>query len=209
MFIGIGGGSGSGKTTIVNELLKAIPSINKSKRLNLKAVKISMDNYYKSNSHLPLSKRSKLNFSLPEMIDFNLLRAHIKSLLAGKSIDMPIYSFRTHTRTKKTKKVIPADIIILDGMFALYDKYLNSRMNYRIFVTTDPRIAILRRIKRDLVERGRTISSIITQCTNYVIPMYDKYVYPTHKNADFLISWEGDTAKSLKGLKAIIIDHFK
>ncbi|MCD6576185.1 MAG: uridine kinase [Nanoarchaeota archaeon] len=209
IFIGMGGSSGSGKTTVARKLLEELPKISKKIGKELKGVVISMDDYYKDLSHLPLSERKKVNLDDPRQIDFNLLNRQMNQLLKRRAIKKPIHSFEKFTQLKRRELVGPVDVIILEGIFALYNKKLLSKMDYKVFVMTDPRISILRRIYRDTIERGRDLKDSIEYTLNVVIPMHDKYVFPTRKNADFLIIWEGNATRAISGLKALIIDYFE
>jgi len=176
--ISITGGSGSGKTTIAKKITKQVGRKN--------VLLLSFDNYYKDLSHLKPKEREKVNYDHPNAIDWRLLKKHLNSLIKGKTVEMPQYSFLTHTR-KGYVKVRPKKIIILEGIFALYDKEINKLANLRIFVDTEADIRFIRRLQRDIKERGRTVESVIKQWLGTVKPMYDTFIELTKKNADVII----------------------
>lgn len=179
----IGGGTGSGKTTVAKMIVDAS---GKNKVLLL-----SVDNYYKDNSNMPMKEREKLNFDDPETIEWHLLKKQLKELLSGKTIKMPLYSFKTHTR-EGYKIVRPEKIMILEGIFALHDPEINSVAKLKIFVDTDSDIRLIRRLKRDLANRKRTTKSVIKQWLETVKPMHDKFIEPTRKNAHIIIPEDPD-----------------
>jgi uridine kinase len=175
--ITIAGGSGSGKTNVAEIISKG-----HEKDVTL----ISMDNYYKDLKKLKLSSRNKVNFDHPAAIDWKLFIPQMEELLKGNSIQMPKYSFLTHTREGYVV-VKPKKIIIIEGIFALYDKKINNLANLRIFIDTDADLCFIRRLKRDLKERKRSPESVIQQWLKTVKPMYDQYVAPTKKRAHIII----------------------
>jgi uridine kinase len=179
----IAGGTGSGKTTVAEMITKQSGKRN--------VLLLSVDNYYKDLSHLPFKEREKVNFDHPDAIEWNLLKKHLTLLLNGKTIKMPIYNFRTHTREKYIN-VRPKKIIILEGIFALYDNELNKLAKLRIFVETDSDVRFIRRLKRDIKERGRTVGGVIRQWLNTIKPMHDKFIEPTRRNAHIIIPEDPD-----------------
>ena len=178
MLIGIAGGSGSGKTTLANMIVK---EIGKDKVLIL-----SLDRYYKDLSKMKPKEREKVNFDHPNAIDWPLFKRHVKQLLKGESIKAPIYSFAEHVRTGyKTLK--SKDVIIVEGIFALYDREICNLMKVRIFIETPADIRLIRRLQRDVIERKRNIKSIIDQWVKYVRPGHEIFVEPTSKVAHVII----------------------
>ena len=178
--IGISGGSGSGKTRLVKNILKEIN--------NEKVTSIDVDSYYKDLSDIPLEKRHATNFDHPKSIDFKLLYDDLNNLLNNKTIHVPVYNYKTHTRKKNDfieKK--DAKVIILEGILALYDDKIRSLMSMKIFVDTPSDVRLLRRMKRDVNKRGRTIESVMEQYNNSVKPMFLKFVKPTKDYADLIV----------------------
>ena len=183
-FILIAGGTGSGKTTVAEMIAKA------SGKRNI--LLLSVDNYYKDRSHLTLKEREKINFDDPDAIEWSLLRKQFFELIKGNPIKMPIYSFKVHTRVGY-KNIIPKKIIILEGIFALHDSEINSIAKLKLFVDTDSDIRFIRRLKRDLAERGdRTPEKVIKRWLEMVKPMHDKFIEPTRRNAHIIIPEDPD-----------------
>lgn len=178
LVIGIAGGTGSGKTTLTNRL---------KEKFGDDVSVISHDNYYKSQDDIPFEQRIKANYDHPDSFETDLLISHIKQLKAGKSIECPIYSFTEHTRTKETRTIKPTKVIIIDGILIFQNPELLSLMDIRIFVDADPDVRILRRILRDVKERGRSLDSVVTQYLSTVKPMHEQYVEPSKRNADIIV----------------------
>jgi len=177
--IGMAGGTGSGKTTVAREILK---------RAGTEMIAfIQHDAYYKDLSDLPLAQRAMQNFDHPDALDNNLLIRHLKELKAGRAIQMPIYDFTTHTRTLETRRVEPHRVIILEGILIFADEALRRLMDVKIFVDTDPDIRFIRRLQRDIAERGRTMDSVIRQYMGTVRPMHQEFVEPSKRYADVII----------------------
>ena len=197
ILIGISGGTGSGKTSIA----KAICDDINSSQITL----IEQDAYYKDLSNLTMNKRSKVNFDHPDSIDYELLKIHIKELIQGNSINIPIYDFTTHTRKKETRLIENYHIIILEGILTLFFKDIRDMMTIKIFVDTSDDIRIIRRIKRDLNKRKRTFSSIIEQYYNSVRPMHIKFVEPTKKYADIIIPGESENTIAVDIIRTKIL----
>ncbi len=179
MIIGIAGGTGSGKTTLADILKKEF--------LENVSV-IAYDNYYKNHDHLTLEERAQVNYDCPEALDTELLIQHLKALKQGKAIEMPIYNFKMHMRDKETIMVKPATIIVVEGILLFHLKELRDLFDLKIYVDVSADIRILRRVKRDIEERGRTIDSVTAQYLSTVQPMHDKYVEPTKKYADIILN---------------------
>lgn len=179
IFIGITGGSGSGKTTVVKKIKTEIPS----KSLTI----IEQDSYYKDQSQLTYEERCKTNYDHPFAFDSDLLLQHLKDLREGKSIEKPVYDYEIHNRTKVTQTVEPRDIIVLEGILIFYDKRIRDMLDIKIFVDTDSDIRLVRRIIRDMSDRGRTVDSVLTQYMQTVRPAHEQFIEPTKKFADIII----------------------
>ena len=191
VIIGIAGGSGSGKTRLVKNTLLALS--------DTKTTSIEVDSYYKDLSHLPFKEREKNNFDHPNSIDFKLLYQHLKKIIDNKKIETPLYNYKEHIRDKNNVKIIEENIqiILLEGIFALYDQNIRNLMEIKIFVDTPSDVRILRRIKRDINKRKRTIESIIEQYNKTVRPMFIKYVKPTKEYADLIVPYGGKNKVSI------------
>lgn len=185
----IGGGTGSGKTTVAKRIIEEIGEE--------KCVILPMDNYYRDLSHVPFEERKKYNYDHPSMIEHTLIVRHVKELLSGKAVDLPEYDFATYTRTGGYTKVEPRPILLIEGIFALYYDELRALADLKIFVDTESDERFIRRLQRDIFERGRTIESVIDQYLNTVKPMHDAYVEPTKKYADIIIPKGGYNEKAI------------
>jgi len=183
IIIGIAGGTGSGKTTIVDIIKKQI-----GERITL----IQQDSYYKDFSNLSPEKRDKINFDHPSSFDTKLFIEHIKNLKSNKLVHSPTYDYITHTRTKKTVKKIPNKIIIVEGILLFENAALRNLLDIKIYVDTDADLRILRRIKRDIKERARSLDSVVEQYYNTVRPMHIKFVEPSKRFADVIIPEGGE-----------------
>ncbi|TDT61975.1 uridine kinase [Fonticella tunisiensis] len=179
ILIGIAGGTGSGKSTVAQEIYKSLPEES--------IVVIEQDSYYRDQSHLSFEERTKTNYDHPNAFDTALLLKHLKMLLNGEAIDKPIYDFEVHNRKKETIRVEPKDIIILEGIMILVEPEIRDLLDIKIFVDTDADVRIIRRIQRDITERGRTIDSVIEQYMSTVRPMHLQFVEPTKRYADIII----------------------
>ncbi len=177
--IGIAGGSGSGKSTFAKKLKEFFCD---------DVVMISCDDYYLPHDDIPFEERTKLNYDMPEALDLSLLATHLKDLKAGKIIDCPIYDFSQHTRSSEIRMVSPRRIVIVDGILTFADNDLREQLDIKIYVEADADERVLRRLKRDVVERGRSIDSIIEQYLSTVKPMHNLYVEPTKHFADIIIN---------------------
>ncbi|AAQ58760.1 uridine kinase [Chromobacterium violaceum] len=177
--IGVAGGSGSGKTTVTNKVLETIGS-------EMAAV-IIQDYYYRDQSHLTFEQRLGTNYDHPQAFDWPLLISHIDDLRNGRAIEMPVYDFANHTRSDQTVTVQPAPVIVIEGLFPLYDAALREMMSLKIFVDTDSDVRFIRRLKRDIAERGRTMESVIEQYLSTVRPMHNQFIEPTKRFADVIL----------------------
>jgi uridine kinase len=178
-FIGVAGGSGSGKSTVTEHIVSAIGRD--------KVSVITQDCYYKDLAHLPFAERCLRNMDHPDSFDWELLLTHINNLSDGLVVEMPEYDFTTHSRKDTTISVLPTKVVIIEGLFPLYDEALAQKMALRIFVDTAADIRLMRRLKRDISERGRTIDSVLTQYHKFVRPMYRKFIEPTKRLAHIII----------------------
>lgn len=179
IIIGVAGGTGSGKTTVSEAILERVGR----ERITY----IQHDSYYKDLSHLPLEERHKINFDHPEALDTDLLVEHLARLQAGSPVEVPIYDFTTHTRRRETRRVEPRGVTLVEGILIFADKALRDLMDIRIFVDTDPDIRFIRRLRRDITERGRTLESVIRQYLETVRPMHLEFVEPSKRYADIII----------------------
>ena len=179
LIIGVAGGTGSGKTTIANAIME---SIN-----HPQMVTIQHDAYYRDVSHLPLAKRALINYDHPDALETDLMVRHLRELIAGRSIEMPVYDFSTHTRLRKGIIRKPAKVIILEGILIFCEQALRDLMDVKIFVDTDSDLRFIRRLKRDIQERRRSLESVIGQYLGTVRPMHIAFVEPSRKYADIII----------------------
>jgi uridine kinase len=177
--IGVAGGSGSGKTSVT----KAINDSFKGHSILV----LEQDYYYKDQSHLPFEERLKTNYDHPLAFDNDLLMEHIEKLLRFEPINKPVYDYSIHTRSDKIIAVEPQDVIILEGILILEDERLRNIMDIKLFVDTDADLRIIRRMQRDIKERGRTLDSVIDQYVNVVRPMHNQFIEPTKRYADVII----------------------
>ena len=178
IIIGIAGGTGSGKSTLADNIRKEFAN---------NITMLSHDYYYKSNSHLSFDERKKLNYDHPDAFDKDLLIEHLNKLKKGEVIYRPNYSFVTHLREEQTVEVIPKKVILLDGILIFENKELRDMMDIKIFVDTDADIRFIRRLVRDVSDRGRTLESVIEQYTTTVKPMHEQFVEPSKKYADIIV----------------------
>ncbi|WP_394274578.1 uridine kinase [Staphylococcus hyicus] len=184
--IGIAGGSGSGKTSVTNKIMKNLDGHS--------VALIEQDFYYKDQSHLTFEERLQTNYDHPFAFDNDLLIQNLKDLKAGKSVEVPTYDYTIHTRSDKKIAFEPKDVIIVEGIFALENETLRDMMDVKIYVDTDADLRILRRLIRDTKERGRTMESVVEQYLNVVRPMHNQFIEPTKKFADIIIP-EGGSNK--------------
>lgn len=179
LVIGIAGGTGSGKTTVARSIVQ---------RLDLDAITVlEQDAYYRNLADLEPSQRDLRNFDHPASIEHDLFAAHLRALKEGAEIDQPVYDFTTHTRTSRTVRVVPRDVIVVEGILLFHDLVLRELLDIKIFVDTPPDIRLLRRITRDIRERGRTLESVTDQYLRTVRPMHEEFVEPAKRYADVII----------------------
>ena len=175
----VAGGTASGKTTVVTEITSYFNSSDISVVL--------MDNYYKRRDDISLEERKKINYDHPNSFDIDLLKSDLKKLSEGETIFSPSYDFTVHNRSNKTIAIRPSKVIILEGIMAMYDNDIRNLADIKIFVESEPDIRFIRRLKRDMNERGRTMDEVVSQYLETVKPMHDLYVEPTKKYADIII----------------------
>ncbi len=183
LIIGIAGGTGSGKTTVVNKILNSFPAGE--------VAVMPQDSYYKDSSHIPPEERSKINFDEPAAIEWPLLVDHLRKLKAGESIDMPTYSYLTCTRQEETVRVEPRDVVIVEGILVLNDPELRDMMDVKVFVDADPDDRLIRVIARDYISRGRTPQMVIDRYQDVLKPMHCQYIEPSKRFADIIVPQGG------------------
>ena len=189
LIIGICGGTGSGKTTVANRILETV---------NAQAVVfIQQDSYYRNLQDLPRDYRQLANFDHPDALDNDLLVHHVRKLKAGEPIELPVYDFKTHTRANETRRVEPQPIVIVEGILIFADPRLREQMDIKVFVDTPDDIRFIRRLGRDLAERGRTVESVIEQYLATVRPMHMQFVEPSKRYADVIIPEGGHNLVSI------------
>lgn len=179
LILGIAGGTGSGKTTVVNQIIKQLPSDE--------VCVISQDSYYKETLNLSYEQRTKINFDHPRAIDFDLIVAHLKALKAGEIIEQPIYSFVTHNRTQDTIKTHPRKVVIVEGILIFNSEELRNLFDIKIFVHADTDERLIRRIRRDINERGRDVNEVLNRYQETLKPMHQQFIEPTKNFADIII----------------------
>ena len=189
MVIGIAGGTGSGKTTITRRLIQAFGE---------EVSVVHHDNYYKAHHDMPYEERAKLNYDHPNAFDTDLMLRHIRQLKAGKSIQCPVYDYSIHDRTDKTVLIRPTRVIIVEGILIYESRELCREMDIKIYVDTDADVRILRRIVRDVRDRGRSLESVIDQYLTTVKPMHEQFVEPSKRRADVIIPEGGQNKVALE-----------
>jgi uridine kinase len=189
LIIGICGGTGSGKTTVANRILESVSASE--------VVFIQQDSYYRNLTDLPLDYRNIANFDHPDALDNDLLVNHVRRLKAGEAVELPVYDFRTHSRLNETRHVDPKPIVIVEGILIFADPRLLEQMDIKVFVDTPDDIRFIRRLRRDLDERGRTVESVIEQYVATVRPMHMQFVEPSKRHADVIIPEGGHNLVSI------------
>ena len=198
LVFGVAGGRGSGKTTILKSFIDSLGPLD--------AVILQHDSYYRNNNHLPLIERERINYDHPDALESDLMVKNIKDLLNWKETETPVYDFTTHTRKSKGIMKKPAEVIIVDGILIFVEKELRELMDVRIFVNTDSDIRFIRRLKRDIKERKRTMDSVINQYLESVKPMHIAFVQPSRRYADIIIP-EGKNPVSTNLVVTLIKSH--
>lgn len=190
LVIGIAGGTGSGKTTVVRRIIESLPKDE--------VAVIPQDCYYKDNHHIPLEERLKMNYDEPASIEWSLLVEHIKQLKSGKAIEMPTYDFITCSRQKTTVHVEPRDVVVVEGILVLTDKELREMMDVKVFVDADADERLIRVIHRDCIERGRTPKIVIDRYVETLKPMHELYIEPSKRYADLIVPQGGHNKVAIK-----------
>lgn len=201
IIIGIAGGTGSGKTTVVNKILEALPEGS--------VAVIPQDSYYNDQSHLPLEVRKQTNFDHPNAFDWQLFSHQIAELKAGRAIEQPTYSYITCTRLSETVHVEPKEVIIIEGIMSLYDKSLRDQMDLKIFVDAGADERLLRVIVRDIAERGHPLEMLINKYRNVLKPMHDEFIEPTKQYADIIIPNVGNNDQAIRMMRQYILAQLK
>ena len=194
--IGIAGGPGSGKTTVVRKIAEALPP-------HCVAV-VPVDSYYNDTTNLTMEERKAINFDHPDAFDWKLLTEHVKKLKNGEAVEQPTYSYIESNRQKETIHVEPKPVIIIEGIMALHNKKLRDAMDLKIFVDTDNDVRLIRNIRRDVVERGRTVEMVLDRYEKVLKPMHEQFIEPTKKFADLIIPWGGENRTGIHILKTYI-----
>lgn len=201
LIIGIAGGTGSGKTTVVK---KIVEKLGKDE-----VVLLPLDSYYKDLSDIPLEKRFNMNFDHPNAFDWELLREHIALLKEGKCIEQPTYSYLECNRLPETIHIEPKDVIIFEGIMSLYDKEIRDMMDLKIFVDADPDVRLIRNVERDVVSRGRTYQNVMERYVRILKPMHEQFIEPTKRYADLIVPQGGKNKMAIKILTMFIEKHLK
>ncbi len=201
LIIGIAGGTGSGKTTVVNMIVDQLQ--------HKQVAVISQDSYYRDTSHLSYEERTKINFDHPQSIDFDLLVKHLKALRKGESIEQPIYSFVEHNRTGETLTTDPKSVMIVEGILLLTNPELRDLFDIKIFVHTDSDERLIRRLKRDIHERGRDIEEVLNRYQNTLKPMHQQFIEPSKEFADIIIPYNKHNFVAVDIVQRIIRQQLK
>ena len=200
LVIGIAGGTGSGKTTLMKNIMERFGDV---------VTVLSHDNYYKRHDELTYEERCRINYDEPAALETNLMARHLELLRKGESIACPVYDFTQHNRSNNTITVVPKSVIIVEGILIFENKELRDLMDIKIFVDTDADVRLCRRIKRDVNKRGRTLESVLTQYQETVKPMHEKYVEPSKKYADIVVPEGGKNLVALDMIMGRIARHLK
>ena len=198
LVIGIAGGSGSGKTTLTNQIVS---------RFSDEVTVVTHDNYYKAHDEMTYDERSRLNYDHPNAFDTELMIEHLKLLKEGKPVECPIYDYTIHNRSKNTLTIAPAKVIIVEGILIFENEELCEQMDIRIFVDTDDDLRIIRRIRRDVMERARSLDSVINQYLDTVKPMHEQFVEPSKKNASIIVPEGGRNEVALNMILNQVRSH--
>ena len=196
IIIGISGSSGSGKTTVVKNLIKILGKEN--------VCYLHQDSYYMDQSHIPYEERERINYDHPDTIEIELFAKHLSMLSKGEFVYKPIYDFITHTREHQTEKILPKKIILADGIHVLTNEAVRKIVDIKVYVDTDPDISFIRRLLRDTKERGRSVESVINQYIETVKPMQEKYIVPIKKYANIIIKNGGYNKIAVNKLISLI-----
>lgn len=201
LIIGIAGGTGSGKTTVVKKLINLLPENQ--------VVILPQDSYYRDSSDKPLEERLEMNFDHPDSIEWELLVKHLKGLKSGNSIEQPIYSYLTCTRAKETIPINPCKVVIVEGILILCSPELRKMLNLKVFVDADADDRLIRVINRDIVERGRSVNKVMERYEHTVKPMHLQFIEPTKRFADIIVPQGGNNEVAIDILRKFILDFLK
>jgi uridine kinase len=199
LIVGIAGGTGSGKTTVVKKIKEVFP--------NDEVVVIPQDSYYRDNIDIPLEERQKINFDHPDSVEFNLLINHLKLLKQDKSIEMPVYSYLTCLRSKETKTIKPSRVVLVEGILILTDTGLRNILDIKVFVDADADDRLGRVIQRDIKERGRSLLTVLERYHDTVKPSHLQFIEPSKRYADIIIPGGGENQVGIEVLISIIEKH--
>ncbi len=199
LIVGIAGGTGSGKTTVVKKVIEVFP--------NNEVIVIPQDAYYKDNGHIPLEERQKINFDHPDSLEFSLLIDHLEQLREGKSVEMPIYSYLTCLRSKETITIRPSRVVLLEGIFVLADAGLRNMLDIKVFVDADADDRLDRVIQRDIAERGRDVLKVLERYHDTVKPSHLQFIEPSKRYADIIKPGGGENQVGIEVLISIIKQH--
>ena len=200
LVIGIAGGTGSGKTTLMKNIIDSYAD---------QVTVLSHDNYYKRRDELTYEQRCLINYDEPDALETDLMAVHLDKLRQGQAIDCPVYDFTQHNRSDETVRIVPKSVIIVEGILIFENKPLRDLMDIKIFVDTDADVRLCRRIKRDVNKRGRTLESVLMQYQTTVKPMHEKYVEPSKKHADIVVPEGGKNLVALDMIMGRIQRHLK
>lgn len=201
LIVGIAGGTGAGKSTVVRRIMKQLPPD--------KVGLLPQDNYYRDNSHLPLEERQKLNFDHPDSIEFELLLHHLEELKKGNTIQMPTYSYLTCTRNEETIAIIPRDVIVVEGILIMSNRQMREMLDIKVFVDAEPDDRLLRCIQRDILERGRDVREVLSRYEHTVKPMHEQFIEPVKRFADIIVPQGGNNKVAIQVLAAMIKMNLK
>lgn len=194
LILGVAGGSGSGKTTVVSQIIRGLDPIPVSV--------LHHDSYYRDRPELTPDERARINYDHPDSLETPLLATHLRELLAGRAVDEPVYDFTTHSRTAETRRIEPTPIVILDGILILAEPELRDLMDIKVYVETDSDLRFIRRLLRDTKERGRSVDSVIRQYQETVRPMHLQFVEPSRRNADVIVPFGRENRVAISMLVA-------
>jgi uridine kinase len=201
LVIGIAGGTGSGKTTVVNQIVNDLPGDE--------VTVLSQDSYYKKNDGMPFEERCRINFDHPRAIDFDLLIKHLKELRNGNVIDQPIYSFARHNRIEDTIKTHPKKVIIVEGILIFTNKQLRDLMDIKLYIYADSDERLIRRLRRDISERGRDINEVLQRYQDTLKPMHEQFIEPSKNYADIIIPHDKYNTVAIDIVRTVINERLK
>lgn len=199
LIIGIAGGTGSGKTTVVRKIVESLPAGE--------VVLLPQDSYYKDSSHVPAEKRQSINFDHPDAFDWPLLSAQVAALRRGESIEQPVYDYLTCSRQPRTIHIEPREVVIIEGIMALFDPDLRAMMDLKVFVDTDPDERLIRVIQRDMLERGRTAEAVMERYVRVLKPMHEQFIEPCKRYADLIVPEGGSNQVAIDILTMYVRKH--